>query len=1123
MDFVFSQRDILALTSSAAFSAAVPYVARDAVDIQETGRIDETDYLVAEVSLPTGELRTVQLTVQSVYGRTNLEAGCTCTAPSACEHVAAVLLALAARTVRVQSADGVADLAPPTALAPAIVEAARHSSSAPAKPPPWERALAASLGTGRRDTESAALLVELHDDSGKGGWSTPRPRKTAYLAARPATRGTRGSWIRSAVTWSRLDDAPIHAEQLDVLREFVALYRASTDGQEYSRYTWSASPDWMPLDSLPSRGLWSLIDAVRSAGIPIVHSSKSQPLVRFDDRTATARFDMTLARGRLKVGAEVEIDGETVPGVVGFLGSPAVGVAWIDAGTASADLVIARTDVPIASAVRDVLGRPEPLSIAGAQIEQFENDYLPRLQRLAPVRSSDASYVPPPPARPSLALTIQHEGLQISLDWAWAYGTSRPLRDRAVESEIAAAVSWAIGFDLPLVVGPDAAGTATLEEPASGPPFPPRVLPGANAAVFMAEVLPRLREVPDLRIAENGDAIDYRLAAEQPVVSIRTDIDGIDVSADPGDEAGLGPRDWLDLDVSVTVEGEKVPFGALFAALSIGDPVFLLPSGTYFPITGPEFDRLRAVIDEAKTLNDRPLERLRVSRYQVDLWQELVELGIVEAQAAEWQAAVALLADSAMLEAVTPPPTFTAELREYQSSGLAWMHFLRTNGLGGVLADDMGLGKTVQALAMMALAHEEQGEAMAPFLVVAPTSVVGNWVSEAERFAPALRAVAITETGSRRRSTLAEATAGAQIVVTSYALFRIEFEEYRHLAWSGLLLDEAQLIKNHTSRGYRCARLLEVPFKLAITGTPLENNLLELWSLVSLTCPGLLGGATHFTQFYRQPIERDREQGKLATLQRRIAPFLLRRTKDQVAGDLPPKQEQVLELDLHAAHRRIYDVRLQRERQKVLGLAADSNENRFQIFRSLTMLRQLALDASLVDETAVGVPSAKLDMLLELLVEAAAEGHRVLVFSQFTRFLGKARDLAAEVGLSYAYLDGTTARRGEQIDRFRAGEASVFFVSLKAGGFGLNLTEADYVILLDPWWNPATEAQAIDRTHRIGQTKSVMVYRLVTRNTIEQKVMSLQASKAQLFADVLDAEDAEVSTLSADDLRALLD
>jgi SNF2 family DNA or RNA helicase len=468
-----------------------------------------------------------------------------------------------------------------------------------------------------------------------------------------------------------------------------------------------------------------------------------------------------------------------------------------------------------------------------------------------------------------------------------------------------------------------------------------------------------------------------------------------------------------------------------------------------------------------------------------------------------------------------PPDGLTARLRPYQETGYSWLSFLQEYGLGGVFADDMGLGKTVQTLAMILRARAKDPSG-APFLVVAPTSVVPNWADEAARFAPGLTVATVTGTGARRGTDLAAACEGADVVVTSYALFRLEYEAYESISWSGLLLDEAQQIKNHLSKGYRCARTLPAPFKLAITGTPMENNLMELWALFSIVAPGLLADPKRFTEHYRGPIERSQDADRLATLRRRIRPVLLRRTKAEVIADLPPKSEQVLELELLPKHRRVYQRYLQRERRKVLGLIGDMDRNRFQIFRSLTLLRQAALDVALLDEENASVPSTKLDALVGLVESAAAEGHRVLVFSQITRFLGRARAALDAAGVGSCYLDGATRHRASVLREFREGTAPVFLISLKAGGVGLNLTEADYCIITDPWWNPATEQQAVDRTHRIGQDKPVMVYRLVAAGTIEDKVMALKARKAALFSSIMTDGGVGRAGLTADDIRGLL-
>jgi len=360
------------------------------------------------------------------------------------------------------------------------------------------------------------------------------------------------------------------------------------------------------------------------------------------------------------------------------------------------------------------------------------------------------------------------------------------------------------------------------------------------------------------------------------------------------------------------------------------------------------------------------------------------------------------------------------------------------------------------------------------------------------------------------------------VVVTTYTLFRLDADAYRTVPWAGLILDEAQYVKNHQAKTYRCVRELAAPFKLAITGTPMENNLMELWSLLSITAPGLFPDPTRFAEQYARPIERGGDTERLARLRRRIKPLIKRRTKELVAADLPAKQEQTLEVELHPRHRKLYDTHLQRERQKVLGLIGDFDRNRFTILRSITLLRQLSLHPGLVEDKHNAVPCAKLGALVEQLEDIVGGGHRALVFSQFTGFLAKVRERLDTEGIGYCYLDGRTRRRDRVLERFKDGGDPVFLISLKAGGFGLNLTEADYCFLLDPWWNPATETQAIDRTHRIGQTRPVMVYRTIARNTIEEKVVALAQRKAALFKGVMDDGDLFASSLTAEDIRGLL-
>jgi len=656
-------------------------------------------------------------------------------------------------------------------------------------------------------------------------------------------------------------------------------------------------------------------------------------------------------------------------------------------------------------------------------------------------------------------------------------------------------------------------------------------LKGVDAARFVTEQLEQLEADEHVVVAVEGELATYEEVTSAPVIRIGTDDQEGDGHRRRVDD---GPTDWFDLRISVEVDGEAVPFEPLFAALAEGDEVMLLDSGAWFRLDRPELRRLKELIEEAREIADPSSGGLRLSPHHVDFWDELVALGVVDHQSTRWAANVAAL--GAELAAAQPPPVPTdlhATLRPYQLEGYHWLARLWDARIGGILADDMGLGKTLQVIAVLARAHERgelgsrvsvpAAQGRGPVLVVAPTSVVGTWLGELETFAPHLQVAAVTETSRKRGTPVTEAVADAQVIVTSYAVLRLDDAAFREIEWGGVVLDEAQFVKNRQAKTHVAVRRLGAPFTLAVTGTPLENSLMDLWALLSLTAPGLYPRPDVFTKNYRKPIESGARPELLDHLRRRIRPLMLRRTKDQVALDLPPKQVQVLPLDPHPVHGHIYDQHLQRERQRVLGLLGDPEANRVAILASLTRLRQLALDPSLVDDAHHGkATAAKVDFLVEQLKELEAEGHRALVFSQFTGFLRIVERALAAAGLRTSYLDGSTRDRQSVIRGFRDGDATAFLISLKAGGFGLTLTEADYVFVLDPWWNPAAEAQAIDRAHRIGQGKPVTVYRLVSAGTIEEKVVALQERKRDLFQRVVDEGGALSGAITADDVKDLL-
>ncbi len=493
---------------------------------------------------------------------------------------------------------------------------------------------------------------------------------------------------------------------------------------------------------------------------------------------------------------------------------------------------------------------------------------------------------------------------------------------------------------------------------------------------------------------------------------------------------------------------------------------------------------------------------------------------------------------------VAPPTGLGITLRPYQRDGLAWLQQLRRHGMAGILADDMGLGKTAQALAHLLL-EQQAGRLDRPALVVAPASLLFNWQAEAARVAPALRL--LTLSGPQRSKDIARIPQH-DLVLTSYPLLWRDAMALQRQAWHLVVLDESQMVKNAGSRTATAARRLNARHRLSLTGTPLENHLGELWAQFHFLLPGWLGDARSFQRDWRTPIEKNGESQRARLLAQRVAPFILRRRKDEVATELPPLTEQVHRVALAGAQRVLYEsVRLAADEQVRRVLAKQHFDGAMvSILDALLKLRQACNDPRLLQpEAAVGPApdgySAKLDWLRERLPALVAEGRRVLVFSQFTRMLRLVQADLAALGLPWLSLTGDTptAQRGDVVARFQRGEAPIFLVSLKAGGVGLNLTAADTVIHIDPWWNPAVEQQASARAHRIGQDKPVLVYRLVAAGSIEEKLLALQARKAALAEAVLGSAGAaaggptggptggltgglKAALLTADDLPALL-
>jgi superfamily II DNA or RNA helicase len=572
---------------------------------------------------------------------------------------------------------------------------------------------------------------------------------------------------------------------------------------------------------------------------------------------------------------------------------------------------------------------------------------------------------------------------------------------------------------------------------------------------------------------------------------------------------------WLETELEFTSGSLKVEMGLLRAALAASKRWIALSDGTLARIT----DEVAELVGEAAHFDDAG--RARLARHHVGHIERWIERFGGEADGAFASLRTILRALAVPAEPALPAD-LRATVRPYQRQGIAWLQMLQQLGAGGVLADDMGLGKTLMALALLARWKEEAGPT--PSLVVCPTSVVGNWLGEAARFTPALRTLAW------RGSVPLDGSGGAaehDLIVTTYGLLRRRIDALRSVRFRAVVFDEAQAAKNADSETARAARRLVAEMRLALSGTPVENRLGELWSIMSLVNPGILGSAADFDDRFERPIAARPDGPAAEQLRAIVRPFVLRRTKAQVLSELPAKTEIERACVLDAQQRRLYDALALTLRQAVKrdiekrGLV----RCRLSVLTAILRLRQMACDPRLVDPSMTFPVAAKRAALLELVHELVAEGRRALVFSQFVELLTLWREDLDRHGIAYEYLDGSTANREAVVQRFQQGSAPLFLVSLRAGGAGLNLTAADTVIHCDPWWNPAVEDQATDRAHRMGQTQPVTVIRLVAQGTIEDKIRMLKGQKRALAAAILGGDggdDRALSGLSNEDVRRLL-
>ena len=569
--------------------------------------------------------------------------------------------------------------------------------------------------------------------------------------------------------------------------------------------------------------------------------------------------------------------------------------------------------------------------------------------------------------------------------------------------------------------------------------------------------------------------------------------------------------DWFDLKATVSFGKHKYTYPQLLRALETGSPTVILPGGEI----GLLPEEWIAQIGRLTSLGRKEGDSFRFRANQAGLLDVL----LADRPEARFDDTFAKARDRMKafdgVRTVEQPAGFVGQLRDYQREGVGWMEFLREFGFGGCLADDMGVGKTAQVLAML---ETRRVPSSGPSIAVVPRSLVFNWKQESARFTPNLRILDHT-TPDRNLDEIPK----HDLVIVTYGTLRRDIVKLRDIKFDYAILDEAQAIKNAASESAKAARLLDAKHRLALSGTPVQNSLSDLWSLFQFLNPGMLGASQAFRAAGGS--QKDPEEHTRALLARALRPLILRRTKEQVASELPPKIESILHCVMKEEQRKLYDELREHYRAALLGAieAEGMAKAKIMVLEALLRLRQAACHPGLIDKTRVDEPSAKLDTLLARLSEVVDEGHKALVFSQFTSFLAIVRKRLDKDGVRYEYLDGATKDRQARVEHFEQDpDCKLFLISLKAGGLGLNLVAADYVFLLDPWWNPAVEAQAIDRTHRIGQSRHVFAYRLIARDTVEEKVLALQDTKRRLADAVINQDNSLLAQMGREELEYLL-
>ncbi|MBB6236731.1 superfamily II DNA or RNA helicase [Pedobacter sp. AK013] len=574
-------------------------------------------------------------------------------------------------------------------------------------------------------------------------------------------------------------------------------------------------------------------------------------------------------------------------------------------------------------------------------------------------------------------------------------------------------------------------------------------------------------------------------------------------------------NDWFDIHAVVWFGKYQIPFLSLKQHILHKKREFLLPDGEVAIIPDKWFTQYGSLFSLAEAG-----KTLKLKKHHIGLINDLAEDSLANVTL---ERKLQRLSDFEDIADTQMPVHFKGSLRDYQKAGYNWFSFLREYNFGGCLADDMGLGKTIQTLAMLQKVKEDDQllETQTTSLIIMPTSLIYNWLTEAKKFTPKLKILA--HTGTNRNKDVAN-FANYDIIITTYGVTRVDIDELKNFYFNYIILDESQNIKNPASKSFKAVRSLKSKHKLILSGTPVENSVSDLWSQLTFLNPGLLGTQAFFYEEYVQAIEKKKDEEKARKLQSIIKPFVLRRTKEQVAAELPPKTEQVIYCDMSEDQAAYYEKTKSAYRNDLLQSMDDGTfaQKQVQLLQGLTALRQLANHPIMIDGTYVS-DSGKFENVIHTLDNVLKGGHKVLVFSQFVKHLDIFKKHFEEENIPFAYLDGATRNRGEIVSEFQQNtELKVFLISIKAGGVGLNLTQADYVFILDPWWNPAVEQQAIDRTHRIGQDKKVFIYKFIAKDTVEEKILALQNRKKSLANSLITTEESFFKSLSKEDIRDIL-